>query len=232
MRWRYLLLAGLTGAATLTLLLVALYTAVDRQARVDEARPADVIVVLGSQVRPNGVPSNSLYARTMRGVELYKAGYAPTLFLTGGLGRFPPSEAEVMRRLAVGADVPESALILDEAATSTQESMLTLAREAERRGWRTVLVVSDPFHMLRARQMARDVGLDAYAAPAFSSPLHTIERLRRFYTAREVVALLWYFTVGRFQAALPAQDALRRFERLHVHRGKEVTTNGQGWMRM
>ena len=225
MRWRYVLIIGITGALTLSLALAGLYVAVDRQARVDETRPADVIVVLGSQVRPDGVPSNSLYSRTMRGVELYKAGYAPTLFLTGGIGRFPPSEAEVMRRLAVGAGVPESALVLDETATSTQESMATLAGEAERRGWRTVLVVSDPFHMLRARQMARDAGLDAYAAPAFASRLHTVDRLRRFYTAREVAALVWYYTVGRFQSALPAESALRHFERVHIHRTPNSTTD-------
>ncbi len=191
-------MVGVTlGGLTLALTLVGLYKAVDRQAEEDEARPADVIIVLGSQVRADGQPSNSLRSRIERGIELYHAGYAPTLFLTGGLGRFPPTEAEAMRRVALAAGVPDSALVLDTGATSTQESMLTAAREAQARGWRTALVVSDPFHMLRARQMARDVGFAAYGAPAYDSHLYTIDRLRRFYTLRETLALVWYYTVGR-----------------------------------
>lgn len=197
MRLRTMIVGVTLGGLTLALTLVGLYKAVDRQAEEDEARPADVIIVLGSQVRADGQPSNSLRSRIERGIELYHAGYAPTLFLTGGLGRFPPTEAEAMRRVALAAGVPDSALVLDTGATSTQESMLTAAREAQARGWRTALVVSDPFHMLRARQMARDVGFAAYGAPAYDSHLYTIDRLRRFYTLRETLALVWYYTVGR-----------------------------------
>ena len=185
------LVAGVLAAAR------GVYTAVERQATRDETRPADVIVVLGSGVRPDGRASSSLRARTLHAIALYKAGHAPALFLTGGVGRFGPSEASVMRDLALAAGVPESALVLDETATSTQQSVDNAARVARVRGWRTVLVVSEPFHMLRARRMARDAGLDAYASPAVDSPLHRIERLRRWYTLRETGALFWYFTAGQ-----------------------------------
>ncbi len=66
-------------------------------------------------------------------------------------------------------------------------------------GWRTALVVSDPFHMFRALTMARDLGIEAYATPAADSPTYTIDRLRRFYTFRESLALLWYFALQRWQ---------------------------------
>ena len=175
----------------------SVYAAVERQAAKDETRAADVIVVLGSGVRPDGRPSSSLRARTLHAIDLYKRGLAPALFLTGGVGRFGPSEAAVMRRLALDSGVPESALVLDETATSTQESVDNAADAARARDWRTALLVSEPFHMLRARRMARDAGLQAYASPAANSPLHRNDRLRRWYTLRETAALLWYLSLGQ-----------------------------------
>ncbi len=211
---RYFILGGLAGGLSVVLALVGLYQAVDRQAERDETRPADVIIVLGSQVRADGEPSNSLRSRTLRGVQLYQEGYAPRLFLTGGVGRFPPAEAQVMRRLALGAGVPDSALVLDETATSTQESIEMAARLARERGWRTALIVSDPFHIYRSRQMARDAGLDAYGAPAYQSHLYTVDRLRRYYTTREAFALLWYYTLGRLTMANSLTVVVRDLERL------------------
>ncbi len=194
---RQVTLGALVLLLALAATFVALTRAVERQAAVDETRAADVAIVLGAAVERGGRPSPSLRVRTQHAIELYRAGQVKALFLTGGLGRNAPSEAEVMRRLAVAAGVPEAALVLDETATSTQESMAAARAEAERRGWQTALVVSEPFHMLRARQMARDVGLEAYASPAMDSRIQRNERLRRFYTAREAAALLFYLTLGR-----------------------------------
>ena len=197
----------LFGASFVAAVLLAgtfwlLYGAVDRQAVLIETRRADAIVVLGSAVWPGGRPSPSLRVRAQHAIALYQQGYAPTLFLSGGTGRFPPSEASVMRRLALDAGVPESALVLDEAATSTQQSAENAARAAAERGWENVLVVSEPFHMLRARQMVRDagaeIGLEAFASPAPGSSIQRTERLRRYYTAREALALAWYYAAGRF----------------------------------
>jgi uncharacterized SAM-binding protein YcdF (DUF218 family) len=194
---RQVVLGALALLLALAAAFVALYRSVERQAPVDETRAADVAIVLGAAVERGGRPSPSLRVRTQHAIELYRTGRVRMLFLTGGLGRNAPSEAEVMRRLALAAGVPEAALVLDETATSTQESMAAARAEAERRGWQTVLVVSEPFHLPRARQMARDAGLDAYASPAVGSPIQRIERLRRFYMAREAAALLWYLTLGR-----------------------------------
>ncbi len=204
-------LAG--GLAVILAAAAALYSAVDRQAERDETRPVDVIIVLGSQVRADGMPSGSLRARTQHAIDLYKAGYAPTLFLTGGLGRFPPAEADVMRNLARDAGVPESALVLDDKATSTQESLATAARIAPSQGWRTALIVSDPFHMLRSLQMAHDLGIEAYGSPAYRSTLYTVDRLRRYYTLREAFALMWYYTLGRLGVPFVVQRSFQTIGR-------------------
>jgi vancomycin permeability regulator SanA len=177
---------------TLVAAFLVTYRVVDGRSARDESRPADVILVLGSAVWPNEQPSPSLRARTERAIELYQDGYAPYLLLSGGLGRYPPEEAEVMRRLVTAAGVPEEALFLDQEAHSTWESIEKARQMAEQEGWKSVIVVSDPFHMERSLLMASDAGLVAYAAPALDSPVYTIPARRLFYTSREVLALWWY----------------------------------------
>jgi len=168
------------------------YRIIDQQSTRDEARPADVILVLGSAVWPNEQPSPSLRARTEKAIELYEEGYATHLLLSGGLGRWPPEEAEVMCRLAEAAGVPQEAMILDQEAHSTWES-ITRAREImDQEGWETAIVVSDPFHITRSLLMARDAGIVGYGAPALDSPTYTIPSRRVFYTSREVLAVWWY----------------------------------------
>jgi vancomycin permeability regulator SanA len=168
------------------------YRTIDGRSARDESRPADVILILGSAVWPNEQPSPSLRARTQRAIELYQDGYAPHLLLSGGLGRYGPEEAEVMRRLATAAGIPEEALILDKEAHSTRESIEKAREISQQEGWATVIIVSDPFHMQRSLLMARDAGIMAFGAPALDSPTYTLPARRLFYTSREVVALWWY----------------------------------------
>ncbi len=172
--------------------ILILYRQVDARSQIDAARPADAIIVLGSAVYPGGRPSPSLYARTQRAIELYRAGYAPALILSGGVGGNPPSEARVMKQIALSVGVPESALVLEEDSRSTEENLTNSKRLMDARGWRTALIVSDPFHLLRAETIARDLGMSAYGSPARSSPTYTAAHLRVWYTLRESLALVWY----------------------------------------
>ena len=188
----YLTVGLLCLVALIFVAFVVSYWTVDRRSGLDDSAPADVILVLGSAVWPNEQPSPSLRARTERAIELYQQGYAPYLLLSGGLGRYPPEEAEVMRRLAVEAGIPQEALILDQEAHSTWESMEKAQEILEQQGWQTAIIVSDPFHIQRALLMAREVGIEAYGSPALDSPTYTIPSRRIFYTSREVLALWWY----------------------------------------
>jgi vancomycin permeability regulator SanA len=188
----YLTVGLLCLVALVCLAFVVTYWAIDRRSGLDDSAPADVILVLGSAVWPNEQPSPSLRARTERAIELYQQGYAPYLLLSGGLGRYPPEEAEVMRRLAVEAGIPQEALILDMEAHSTWESMEKARDIMEQEGWQTAIIVSDPFHIERSLLMAGDAGFAAYGSPALDSPTYTIPSRRMFYTSREVLALWWY----------------------------------------
>jgi uncharacterized SAM-binding protein YcdF (DUF218 family) len=186
----------MVALGVLLLLLVGLsvlYRQVDARSRVDAARSADVIVVLGSAVWPGERPSPSLNARIQHAIGLYCAGFAPALILSGGLGNYAPTEAEMMRRIAAGAGVPADALILEDASHSTEENLANAKALMDVRGWRRAIIVSDPFHLLRAELMARDLGIDAYGSGASTSPTYTAPPLHFWYTSREALALVWYY---------------------------------------
>ncbi len=175
-------------------LIAILYEQVDARAKVDEARRADAIIVLGSAVWSGEQPSPSLYARVEHAIALYRAGYAPALIFCGGLGNNPPSEAEIMRRVATGAGVPANAIVLDDQSHSTEENLANAKAIMDARGWHRALIVSDPFHLLRAELIARDLGIEAYGSGASASPTYTAPQLRAWYTTREALALVWYYT--------------------------------------
>ncbi len=189
---RFLIVLALCGLLLLVALGV-LYEQVETSSRIDEARRVDAIIILGSAVWPGGHPSPSLYARTQHAIQLYQAGYAPHMILCGGLGKNPPAEAEVMRELAVQAGVPSGALLLDALSHSTEENLANAKALMDANGWETALIVSDPFHLLRAQIIARDLGMEAYRSPAANSPTYTTPQLRFQYTAREALALIWYY---------------------------------------
>jgi uncharacterized SAM-binding protein YcdF (DUF218 family) len=170
-----------------------LFYQVDTRARSDEVRHADAIIVLGSAVWKGERPSPSLVARTQHAIELYQTGVAAHLIFSGGLGANPPAEAEVMRRIASAAQIPADAMVLEDKSHSTEENLANSKVIMDAHGWRTAIIVSDPFHIYRAETMARDIGLDAYGSGARNSPLNTNVGLRTWYTAREALAMVWYF---------------------------------------
>lgn len=192
--WRWLttalvfvcLAAGLVGAG--------LVAAVYRQARLDQAQPVDAIVVLGT-AQWNGRPGPVLRARLDRALADYRAGLAPVIVATGG--RAPGdafTEAEAARDYLVEAGVPPSAILLENEGRDTWQSMQGVAALLAGRGLSRVLLVSDGFHLLRTKLMARDLGLRPFAAPARDSPIRTGGAGEFTYAVREaagIVVHLW-----------------------------------------
>lgn len=181
------------GLAICIGVVMILYLRVDARSQVDATRRADTIIVLGSAVWSGERPGPSLAARTRHAIALYKAGYASHLIFSGGLGRFPPSEAEAMQRLATSAGVPADAIVLEDQSHSTEENLANSKALMDAHGWHSALIVSDPFHLLRAETMAHDLGIEAYGSGASDSPSYTQAPWRIWYTTRESVALVWYY---------------------------------------
>ena len=137
----------------------------------DEARPAQAIVVLGA-AQYAGKPSPVLRARLDHALDLWTRHLASLLILTGGTGSGDTtSEAAVGRKYAKRHGVPDSAILVENEGRTTSESMRAVAGMLEVRGLQSALLVSDPFHMLRLRILARRFGFTPYTSPTRTSPI-------------------------------------------------------------
>jgi uncharacterized SAM-binding protein YcdF (DUF218 family) len=155
----------------------------------DQRRPADAIVVLGA-AQYNGRPSPVLRARLDHALQLYREGLAPRLVVTGGVGRGDTmSEATVARHYLLNRRVPAAAIIPQPQGRSTEASMTAVADWLQTAHLRRVILVSDPFHMLRLRLEARRTGLEAYTSPTDSSPISDNPVLELRYLAAEALKI-------------------------------------------
>jgi uncharacterized SAM-binding protein YcdF (DUF218 family) len=137
----------------------------------DEARPAQAIVVLGA-AQYAGKPSPVLRARLDHALDLWNRHLASLLILTGGTGSGDTtSEAAVGRKYAKKHGVPDSAILVENEGRTTSESMRAVAGMLEVRGLQSALLVSDPFHMLRLRILAKRFGFTPYTSPTRTSPI-------------------------------------------------------------
>jgi uncharacterized SAM-binding protein YcdF (DUF218 family) len=141
------------------------YAQVARQAGVDEAQPADAIVVLGA-AQYWGRPSPVLKARLDHALELYNRGLAPRIITTGGHGpdaKF--SEGQVSREYLSENGVPAEFITVEDAGLTTMQSAAAVAEIMDRMELRSCIVVSDDYHMLRAKRMLQERGLAVYGSP-------------------------------------------------------------------
>lgn len=137
----------------------------------DQAQPADAIVVLGA-AQYDGRPSPVLKARLDHAIGLWNRKIARVLIVTGGTGSGDTtSEAAVGRAYVRRRGVPDSAILLENEGRETRESMLAVSRMLEQRGEKTAILVSDPFHMLRLSVLGRRFGMIPYTSPTRTSPI-------------------------------------------------------------
>ena len=153
--------------------------------RRDMARPASAIVVLGA-AQYVGHPSPVLRSRLDHAIDLWKRGFAPRIIFTGGFGdRDTTSEAAVAQRYAIEHGVPPRVILIENAGRSTSESLQHVAELMEAEPTREVILVSDPFHMLRLSILARRFGLTPYTSPTRTSPISLNRREAWKYTLGE-----------------------------------------------
>jgi len=171
--------------------LLGVYFGRERAPEAEEGRPR-CAVVLGTQVLPGGRPSRTLDARVRHAARLHATGRVDTILVTGGVGKHPPSEAEVMARVLRAEGVPSEAIRLEDEAESTWDSARLVASLLRREGVAGVLAVTDPLHCVRAVAAFRKAGLMARAEPVYSSPMWRVPWLRRGQLLRESGALVWY----------------------------------------
>jgi vancomycin permeability regulator SanA len=126
----------------------------------DEIAAADAAVVLGNTVEPNGQPSDRLKARLEKAVELYEQKLVGKIIVSGGLGVEGFEEADVMRSYLVSRNIPESNIILDRGGSNTQKTATGTKQIMEAQNMRSVIIVSQYFHITRTRLAFQKAGID------------------------------------------------------------------------
>jgi uncharacterized SAM-binding protein YcdF (DUF218 family) len=161
----------------------------------DDRRAADAIVVLGA-AQYDGRPSPLFAARLDHAIDLFHAGLAPILIVTGGKAQGDrTTEAASARAYAIARDVPASAILVEDQSRTTLQSIRGVAALMRVAHVRSAVFVSDPSHMFRVLWMASDAGISAWGSPTRTSPLER-DPLRRIDAVVHELGALTVYAVG------------------------------------
>ena len=198
-------MARVVGAAVLAFLLLITSTALAIwwNARRDSRPTSDAIVVLGS-AQYNGVPSSIFQARLEHAKALYEDGVAPVIVTVGGKATVDAfTEAEAGKAYLAEGGVPADALLAVPEGVDTLESMRVVASAFGQRGWHSAVLVTDPWHAMRAQRMAQDSGIEATSSPTRQGPAVQTRTTQFRYILRETAAYLLYRATGASVAGAP-----------------------------
>ena len=156
--------------------LVALSVRIAGQSARDEARPADVIIVMGA-AEYRGHPSPVLKLRLDHAVTLYQQNLSPYIMTTGGPGGDPDfTEGGVGRSYLIDRGVPAESIIVEDAGETTVYSLSAASEILKRMGLRSAIVVSDGYHIFRVKRILEQEGFTVYGSPRVAGE---IGRLRQ-----------------------------------------------------
>lgn len=180
---RYLLMA-----IGFPIILLTLFIVIDGVT--DERKSADLIVILGNKINPDGNPVERLAQRLDKGLELYQDSLAPLIMVSGGIAEEGFAEGTVMADYLIKKGVPQSAIVIDNDGWKTFFTAKNAKILMDQRGYSSALVVSQYYHVPRTKLAFRRFGItEVYGAHADGSPI-----LRDFYSLpREVVGYIYYF---------------------------------------
>ena len=188
-------LAGLALAGVLVF--GALLGQVFRGARDDVVGDPQVMVVLGCQVKPWG-PSVLLQDRLDKALEYWEKHPETVVVVSGARGPDEPStEARAMADYLMEKGVPEENILLEENSHNTIQNLTYSKQMLEERGYDVsegVAVVSNGFHLTRARMLAGRAGYENVSTLAAPSS-HLPSRLKMYI--REPIALVKSFVLDR-----------------------------------
>jgi len=190
--WRWIVMLVLFVLVAGGLLGASLVAAIYWQARADQGRPVDAIVVLGT-VQYDGRPQPVLAARLDAALVAWEQGWAEYIVVTGGKAegdRF--TEAEASATYLIDRGVPDSAIVYENVGRTTAESIAAVGEIFAVREWTTALYVSDGFHLLRVKLIGREAGIVGFGFPATSSPIRAWSVSEFFYVLREGAGIAYF----------------------------------------
>jgi uncharacterized SAM-binding protein YcdF (DUF218 family) len=157
----------------------------------DNARASDAVIVLGARVNYNNLLNPCLIARVQHGASLVRSGLVKFLIVSGGNDvEDGANEASAMREIALAAGISSDKIILEPKATSTFENLEFAKAILEQRKLKSVIVVTEPYHMPRAVMIARKLGLNFSSSPAPESACWTPGKHFSRFFLREPFAVL------------------------------------------
>ena len=154
------------GAFILYTAFVNLYIVFGTKSKMKEADDInkfdyDAILVLGCSVKSDG-PSNLLRDRLDSAYEVYeKTGLK--IIVSGDHEDAYYNEVKVMKEYLVGKGVPSEDIYMDHSGFSTYDSMY---RAKSTFGIRSVVVITQQYHLYRSVYTARSMGMNAVGVPA------------------------------------------------------------------
>lgn len=182
MRWTLAVVGVAAGSFAMVMAAIAAF------GWCDHLGESEVGLVLGNTVDADGRPSTWLQARLDAALRLRRLGYFEKVIVSGGVDSRGHDEAAVMHDYLVAHGVPTEAVIVDSAGVNTYESARHTVAIMRQHGWRGVCVVTQYFHVPRAR-----LALGHFGAHDVSSGSARFLQWSDFYsTAREAVAYAWY----------------------------------------
>jgi uncharacterized SAM-binding protein YcdF (DUF218 family) len=160
----------LLGGTTLLAVGICAFTPVPnalcrREAAVGVPRPAQAIVVLGSDMTREGMLSASSLRRALEGIQLYRRGMAPWLIFLGPRNTSGHSQSQVRAALALESGIPASAILTGEGMWTTRDEASGVKALLDPKGIHSIILVTGALHMGRARRLFERAGFEVIPAP-------------------------------------------------------------------
>lgn len=167
----------------------------------DVPQESDVIMALGGGVGESGKVGQGYEERVDFAVKLYRGGMAKRIVYSSGY-RYIMKEAEIMKALSLFMGVRAADIILDEDAVNTYEMAMHLKRMSNENGWKSAILVSSPYHMLRLKMLCdKNIdGVKIYYIPVEKSSFYEhgggtkLSHIRGIL--QEYLAILYYKLKG------------------------------------
>ena len=159
-------------------------------AEADRVASADAILVLGCNPIQNDAPSPCMRARGGHAADLYRQGYAQNVVASG-----TPDEVRVLRSVLTDDGVPQDAIQTDDKSHDTIQNIVNSGLILRAKGWHSVVLVTEPFHIKRSVLIAHDVwgaGITVYASPSLNSQNWDGLPVKAFNVARDSLSLMLY----------------------------------------
>lgn len=165
-------------------------------AKINDAQKADAIVVLGAS-QWGGRPSPVFQSRLDQAHKLSENGLASKIILTGGVGQGEEiSEAMVGKLFLINKGIKEENIYIEEKGKTSWQSLNEANKILKEQNLQSIILISDGFHMMRLRKMAKDLDINFFSSPVKDGSVNKNKLTQFKYSIRESVVYLLYLVFG------------------------------------